>query len=54
MKCRDCNGCLQYRQIRNRMFLYCDFCRQFYEGTAGKWVKIEAEKLQEYMHMNGQ
>ena len=47
-KCPRCNSCMKYEQIEGLwLFLYCDFCKQYYHRKAGG-VLIKIDNLEEY------
>jgi len=41
IKCPECVGCMDYLWIENIRYLYCDFCLQYYAGSAGVISKVE-------------
>ena len=47
-KCLRCLGCMQYQQIDKKLFLYCDFCKQYYHRLPGG-VLERVDNLEEYV-----
>jgi len=47
-KCPRCNSCMKYITKELWLFLYCDFCKQYYHRIAGG-ILNKVDNLEEYL-----
>jgi hypothetical protein len=55
-KCPRCNGCLVDTWIETKHYLFCDFCRDYYDTNMDGLIKvnkmiIDYQKEQEQKHL---
>lgn len=44
-KCRICLGCLEIKQIGNKLYRYCFLCEKYYKIVEHKLVEVSKDEV---------